>query len=113
MRKPPTVHALNPETISLDSPAPQGAGRRIFIDRIEGETVIGDLMVVFPRTRDVLRKHGLRLDVEHAGDIYMTLDAFAALQGVKTENLIEELNVAAREPPPGQQLPQLVASPTS
>jgi hypothetical protein len=112
-KKSSPIHLLNPEAISLDGAAIQEPASGIIIDRIEGETVIGDLIVVFPRTRDVLQKHGLRLDVEHAGDIYMTLDAFAALQGVKAENLIQELNVASREPPPGQQLPQLIAPPTS
>ena len=94
-------------------PLQEGARIEISVDRIERETVIGDLIVVFPRTRGVLQKHGLRLDVEHAGDIYMTLDAFAALQGVKTENLIQELTEASKQPPPAQQMPQLVTPPTT
>jgi len=104
---------------AADTPLPskeplrEGAGIEISVDRIERETVIGDLIVVFPRTRNVLQKHGLRLDVEHAGDIYMTLDAFAALQGVKTENLIQELTEASKQPPPAQQMPQLVTPPTT
>jgi hypothetical protein len=72
----------------------------IAIDRIEGETILGDLMVVFPRTRDVLKRHGLNLDVEEAGDIYMSLEAFAALKGLKAETLVEELETASKELPP-------------
>ncbi len=86
-------------------PAKEGAGFKITLDRIDPKTIIGDIIVVFPLTREVLRKHGLRLDVEHAGDIYMTLEAFAALQGLKTGNLIEELKEASKEPPPS--VPQL------
>ncbi len=82
------------------APAKEGAGFKITLHRIDPETIIGDIIVVFPMTREVLRKHGLRLDVEHAGDIYMTLQAFAALQGLKTGNLIEELKEASKEPPP-------------
>ncbi len=72
----------------------------ITIDRIEAGTIIGDLMVVFPRTREVLKKHGLNLDVEEAGDIYMSLEAFAALRGLKTPVLVEELEEASKEVPP-------------
>lgn len=102
---------------AADAPLPskepfrEGAGIEISVKRIEGETVIGDLIVVFPRTRGVLQKHGLRLDAEQAGDIYMTLEAFAALQGVKTETLVEELREASKEPSPAQ-MPQLVTPPT-
>ncbi len=96
-------------------PAKEGTGFKISLDRIDGDTAIGDLMVVFPRTREVLKKHGLRLDVEEAGDIYMTLNAFAALRGVKTVTLIEELTEAAKEPPPSppQPVPQLAATPAA
>ncbi len=86
--------------------AREGAGFKISIDGIGGSTIIGDLIVVFPRTREVLQKRGLRLDVEEAGDIYMTLDAFAALQGLSTKALILELEEAAKAPPP--QPPPLV-----
>ncbi len=72
----------------------------IIIDRIHGGTVLGDLMVVFPRTREVLKKYGLNLEVDEAGDIYMSLEAFAALKGFKTESVILELEAASREPPP-------------
>jgi len=99
---------------SLPSKEPlrEGAGIEISVERIEGEMVIGDLIVVFPRTRGVLQKHGLRLDAEQAGDIYMTLEAFAALQGVKTETLVQELREASKEPSPAQ-MPQLVTHPTT
>ena len=113
-KKPPAAPATAADTpLPSKEPLREGAGIEISVDRIEGETVIGDLIVVFPRTRGVLQKHGLRLDVEHAGDIYMTLEAFAALQGVKTENLIQELAEASKEPPPAQQMPQLVTPPTT
>ena len=80
----------------------EGTGFKIIVNRIEGETIIGDLIVVFPRTREVLRKHGLNLDVEEAGDIYMSLDAFAALQGLNTDVLVQELEIASRVPPLAQ-----------
>lgn len=98
------------------SPRPgsrEGTGFKIVVDQIDGETVIGDLLVVFPRTRGVFQKYGLRLDVEDAGDIYMTLDAFAAMQGIKTETLIRDLTEASREPPPQAPVPTLVASTTA
>jgi hypothetical protein len=80
----------------------EGTAFKIVINQIEGETIIGDLLVVFPRTREVLRKHGLNLDVEEAGDIYMSLDAFAALQGLNTDVLVQELEIASKVPPPAQ-----------
>ena len=73
---------------------------KINIDRIHGGTVLGDLMVVFPRTREVLKKYGLNLEVDEAGDIYMSLEAFAALKGIRTESVIQELEIASREPHP-------------
>ena len=115
-KKPAAVSPPLMETPTVEAdPAKEGTGFKILLDRIDGDTIIGDLMVVFPRTREVLRKHGLRLDVEEAGDIYMTLDAFAALQGVNAETLIRELVEASKEPPPPapQPVPQLVASPTA
>ncbi len=115
-KKPAAVPAPAQASPAVSSePAKEGAGFKISIDRIDGDTVIGDLIVVFPRTRGVLQKHGLRLDVEDAGDIYMTLEAFAALQGAKTETLIQELEEASKEPPPQppQPVPQLAAPPTA
>ena len=72
---------------------------KIMIERIHGGTVVGDLMVVFPRTRDVLKKYGLNLEVDEAGDIYMSLEAFAALRGLKTELFLRELEAASKMPP--------------
>ena len=115
-KKPVAVPALVQEAPAvLSESAKEGTGFKISIDRIDGNTVIGDLIVVFPRTRGVLQKHGLRLNVEDAGDIYMSLEAFAALQGVKTEALIQELEEASKEPPPQppQPVPQLAAPPTA
>ncbi len=71
---------------------------RITIENIRGDTVIGDLLVAFPRTREVLVKKGLRLEAEDAGDIYMNLDAFSAMNGLKTESLVQELVETAKEP---------------
>jgi hypothetical protein len=77
----------------------------IEIDSIRAETTIGDLIVAFPRTRDVLMKHGLRFDVEEAGYLYMTLNVFSAIQGLVLTGLLQELDVASKEMP----LPPLVA----
>ncbi len=80
---------------------------RITIENIRGDTAIGDLLVAFPRTREVLVKKGLRLEAEDAGDIYMNLDAFSAMNGLKTESLVQELVETAKEPvfqPPAVQL---------
>jgi hypothetical protein len=86
----------------------------IEIDSISGETTIGDLIVAFPRTRDVLMKHGLRFDVEEAGYLYMTLNVFSAIHGVTSNNLIQELHTASKEPPepPAQTLRPIAAPPT-
>src|SRR6266702_4902109 len=84
---------------------------RISIQNIRGETAIGDLLVSFPRTREVLVRNGLRLEAEDAGDIYMTVEAFAALNGLKAESLVQDLVVIAREPLPQQPTPTLAAAP--
>lgn len=101
---------------SVLPPLPNNTSRvfSIEIDSISGETTIGDLIVAFPRTRDVLMKHGLRFDVEEAGYLYMTLNVFSAVHGVTSSNLIQELHVASKEPPeqPAQPIRQLAASPT-
>src|SRR6266581_1538178 len=86
---------------------------RISIQNIRGETAIGDLLVAFPRTREVLVRNGLRLEAEDAGDIYMTVDAFSALNGLKSQTLVQELIIVAKEPPPQQVVPQLLASATA
>lgn len=111
---PSPVAPLRQLVEALAPAAREGAGFKIAIDRIGGDTIIGDLIVVFPRTRGVLQKHGLRLDVEEAGDIYMTLDAFAALRGVSMRNLISELEDVAKEPPPPPPVvPAVAAQPTA
>ena len=79
----------------------------IEIDSIRAETTIGDLIVAFPRTRDVLMKHGLRFDVEEAGYLYMTLNVFSAIHGLVLTGLLQELDVASKELP----LPPLAAPP--
>jgi hypothetical protein len=84
---------------------------RITVENIRGETAIGDLLVAFPRTREVLARNGLRLEAENAGDIYMTLDAFSALNGLRTESLVQDLVVIAKEPPVQQSVPQLAVAP--
>jgi hypothetical protein len=70
---------------------------RITVENIRAETVIGDLLVAFPRTRDLLARNGLKLEAEDAGDIYITLEAFSALNGLKTELLVRDLVGIARE----------------
>jgi hypothetical protein len=79
----------------------------IEIRSIGGDTTIGDLIVAFPRTRDILVKHGLRLDVEEAGYLYMTLNVFSAIHGLSTNGLVEELHTASKESPTQPTQPQL------
>ena len=86
---------------------------RISVQNIRGETAIGDLLVAFPRTREVLVRNGLRLEAEDAGDIYMTLDAFSAMNGLKTESLVQDLVDIAKEPPVQQSVPQLATAPAA
>jgi hypothetical protein len=110
--KPP-VKAATVSVVSLPvRPSPTQAfdDSRVFtieIDSIRAETTIGDLIVAFPRTRDVLMKHGLRFDVEQAGYLYMTLNVFSAIQGLALTGLLEELDIASKEMP----LPPLAAPP--
>src|SRR6266700_2201418 len=85
---------------------------KVTIGTIRGDTVIGDLLVAFPRTREVLVRTGLRLEAEDAGDIYMTLDAFSAMNDLKTEKLVIEIVEVAKQPIPQPVAPQLVAAPT-
>lgn len=85
---------------------------RVTIENIRGDTPIGDLLVAFPRTREILVKNGLRLEAEDAGDIYMNLDAFSAMNGLRIETLVQEIVQTAKEPVsqvPGIQL----AAPTA
>ena len=109
LAKPPEPTAHPP---AKPVPVPQEMARekpnfRIIIERIHGGTVLGDLMVVFPRTRDVLKKYGLNLEVDEAGDIYMSLEAFAAMKGLKTDSIIQELEAASKQPPPTPAAPPL------
>lgn len=81
----------------------------VTLENIRGDTAIGDLIVTFPRTRDVLARRGLRLEAEDAGDVYMTLDVFSAMNGLETANLVQEIVQVAREPIISA--PQIVAPP--
>lgn len=88
----------------------------IDIESIRAETTIGDLIVAFPRTRDVLMKRGLRFEVEEAGYLYMTLNVFSAIHGLALAGLLQELDVASKElPPPPLAAPvrQIVSPPTT
>src|SRR5712664_1177942 len=107
-RKTEAPVAIQP--LSRVEPLPQ-ASVRITVEKINGETSIGDLLVAFPRTREILVRNGLRLEAEDAGDIYMTLDAFSALNGLKTESLVQELVEVAKEPSPQQPIAQVVTAP--
>jgi len=108
VRKSP--HVLTPVALPpLGVERPIRERPRITVENIRGDTAIGDLLVTFPRTRDVLVRKGLRLEAEDAGDIYMTLDAFSAMNGLKAESLVQELVEVAKEPPPQQAVTQLVA----
>jgi hypothetical protein len=55
----------------------------------------------------------MKLEAEDAGDIYMTLDAFSALNGLKTESLVQDLVSIAKEPSPQQAVNQLAAPPAA
>jgi hypothetical protein len=126
-QKPATKPASKPSSstmpslnIAVRSP-PQSvsiATRPVFsieIGSIGGETTIGDLIVAFPRTRDVLMKHGLRFDVEEAGYLYMTLNVFSAIHGLTTNTLVQELHTASKEPPlpPAAPLRPIITAPTT
>lgn len=127
--KYPKVRAANaklgmPSSRGLFQPnvSPQVAARQahqgptIQVVSIDGETTIGDLLVAFPKTRDVLMKHGLRFDVEEAGYLYMTLSVFSAIHGHSTNTLVEQLVVVSKEPPPQptqQPLRPIAAAPSN
>ena len=96
----PRASAQKPQ-LSEPSPASLPRVREryvVTIESIRGDTAIGDLIVTFPRTRDVLARKGLRLEAEDAGDIYMTLDVFSAMNGLETANLVQEIVQVAKEP---------------
>lgn len=105
--------------VKLSQPVAPLVSRPVFtieIGTINGETTIGDLIVAFPRTRDVLMKHGLRFDVEDAGYLYMTLNVFSAIHGLTAHSLVQELHTLSKEPivpPPAQQVRQLTPIPTA
>jgi len=108
--KPPEKSNIASSTPLPARPAASQAfdDSRVFtieIDSIRAETTIGDLIVAFPRTRDVLMKHGLSFDVEEAGYLYMTLNVFSAIHGLAIAGLLQELDVASKELP----LPPLAA----
>ena len=109
-KKPPasSIQVIRPPT-NVEPPVRERP--RITIGTIRGDTAIGDLLVTFPRTREVLAKVGLRLEAEDAGDIYMTLDAFSAMNGLKTEKLVLDIVEVAKELPPLPQVPQLAPTP--
>jgi hypothetical protein len=106
IKKPVSVPPVVLKPLKVEPPVRE----RYFltIENIRGDTTIGDLLVSFPRTREVLVKMGLRLEAEDAGDIYMTLDAFSAMNGLKTQSLLEELVEVAKEPLPQQPMAQVV-----
>ncbi len=101
------------------SPSQTTDDSRVFtieIDSIRAETTIGDLIVAFPRTRDVLMKHGLRFDVEEAGYLYMTLNVFSAIHGLALTGFLQELDVASKEmplPPLAAPVRQIASPPTT
>jgi len=109
-KKPPAVtRHIAHQSVSLEPPARERYV--ITVENIRGDTSIGDLLVTFPRTREVLVRNGLRLEAENAGDIYMTLDAFSAMNGLKTLGLVLEIVEAAKEPLPQSPPAQLVTPP--
>ena len=109
-RVPASTYRAQPAVLPHDHPV-----FSIKIGSINGETTIGDLIVAFPRTRDVLMKHGLRFDVEDAGYLYMTLNIFSAIHGLAAGSLVQELHNVSLEPPlqpPSQQLRTVTAVPS-
>ena len=107
---PASAYRAEPAVLPHDHPV-----FSITIGSINGETTIGDLIVAFPRTRDVLMKHGLRFDVEDAGYLYMTLNIFSAIHGLAAGSLVQELHDVSVEPPlqpPSQQLRTVTAAPS-
>ena len=103
----PVPVAQSPNRIETQVPP------RITIGTIRGDTIIGDLLVTFPRARDVLVREGLRLEAEDAGDIYMTLDVFSAMNGLKTDKLVLNIVEIIKEPVPQAPVPQLATTPAT
>ena len=109
-KKPSTTSvALIPSQPERRAEPPIDSRVVVTLETIRGETVIGDLLVAFPWTREVLVKRGLRLEAENAGDIYMSLEAFSAMNGLNSDNLVEDVVVVAKEPPLRPPVPPLVA----
>ncbi len=81
------------------------------MENIRGEDEVGELIVNFPANRDVLVKKGMKLEAEDAGEIYMTLDAFSAMNGLQVVSLVEEIVQVARDPP-HLPLTQIIVAPT-
>jgi len=109
-KKPPALAPLVTQKPAKMEP-PARDRYVITVENIRGDTAIGDLLVTFPRTREVLVRKGLRLEAEDAGDIYMTLDAFSAMNGLEIVSLVQEIVEVAREPPPQPPVAQIVVSP--
>src|SRR5437899_3312018 len=109
IKKPPSAPSpvVQPP---LGGERPARERSRIAVEYIHGNTVIGDLLVTFPQTRTVLARKGLRLEAEDAGDIYLTLDAFSAMNGLKTESVIQELVEVTKERPSVSQLVETPAA---
>ena len=107
----PKVSALKSHLSGSPPPTLPAVRERyvVTIENIRGDTAIGDLIVTFPRTRDVLARKGMRLEAEDAGDIYMTLDVFSAMNGLETASLVQEIVQVAREPV--TPVPQIAATP--
>ncbi len=124
-RKPPSKPADKGPTVPIislsarPSPSQPIEDSRVFtieIDSIRAETTIGDLIVAFPRTRDVLVKHGLRFDAEEAGYLYMTLNVFSAIHGLALTGFLQELDIASKElplPPLAAPVRQIASPPTT
>lgn len=113
---PPAASVSLPTRLVPSQPVDDSRVFTIEIDSIRAETTIGDLIVAFPRTRDVLMKHGLRFDVEEAGYLYMTLNVFSAIHGLVLTGFLQELDIASKEmplPPLAAPVRQIVSPPTT
>lgn len=117
--KPVDRGPIAQDTLPVRTSPPSVLNSQVFtieIDSIRAETTIGDLIVAFPKTRDVLLKHGLSFDVEEAGYLYMTLSVFSAIHGLVLTGLLQELDVASKEmplPPLAAPVRQIVTPPTA
>src|SRR5207245_10870313 len=64
---PPVLPPVVLPRLDIERPARERA--RITVDNIRGDTAIGDLLVTFPRLRDVLVRKGLSLEADAAGHV--------------------------------------------